>query len=201
MRTGIGAPSVRVVAPAILVVGVLGATFFFLRGQPAGGGSAVVPADADLPSARARVGAATGDVAQRFKAQVEALQAQLEATPSDRDLVLRLAQLLHDGHQIPEALPLYRRAMAMEPTDPQPFYDLASAYGTLGEWDAAAGVLQERLSQDPGDAVALYDLGAVRANQGRTEEATRLLVQARNATSDGATLSRISQALARLKGS
>lgn len=198
----------RVVAPAILVLGVMAATILFLRNQPAASSDAGVgngprqeaPADAAHAAAGVETGGAAGDVAARFQQQVEVLEEQLAAAPSDRGLVLRLAQLLHDGHRVADALPLYRRAMELDRSDPQPYYDLASAQAGLGDWDAAAAVLEERLDQDPGDAVALYDLGAVRANQGRPVEAARLLEEAREATTDGALRARISEALARLKG-
>ena len=181
-------------APVVLVLGVIAATLLFLRAQPS---ATVRPRSA---AAGVQTGVDVSDVAARFQQQVDSLEAQLAVTPSDRLLVLRLAQLLHDGHRVPDALPLYRRAMDLDPSDPQPYYDLAAAHASLGDWDAAAAVLDERLDQDSGDAVALYDLGAVRANQGRPEEAKRLLEEARDATSDGALRARISEALARLKG-
>lgn len=202
-------PSVRVLAPALLVLGVVAATLLFLRAQPsptagpvpAPGGQSGAPADAAHAAAGVQMGGGAGDVAARFQQQVDALQEQLAASPSDRLLVLRLAQLLHDGHRVPDALPLYRRAMELDPSDPQPYYDLAAAHAGLGDWDAAAAVLEERLARKAGDAVALYDLGMVRANQGRPDEAQLRLQQARDATSDGALRARISEALARLKGS
>ncbi len=89
----------------------------------------------------------------------------------------------------------------MDSLDPQGYYDLASAHAGLHEWSLAADVLRDRLDQDSSDAVALYDLGAVRANQKRFAEARVLFERARTATSDGEMLSRISQALARLRGS
>lgn len=207
MSRGHSGPSVRVIAPAALVVGVMAAVFLFLKSQPArtaGPASRATeqegaPADAAHAAAGIRTGGEAGDVAARFRQQVEALEAQLAAAPTDRGLILRLAQFLHDGHRVADALPLYRRAMELDPADPQPYYDLASAYAGLGEWESAAEVLDQRLGQDPTDAVALYDLGAVRANQGRTADARRLLEEAREATTDGALRARISEALARLK--
>ncbi|HSG08046.1 MAG TPA: tetratricopeptide repeat protein [Longimicrobiales bacterium] len=201
-------PSARVWAPAFLVLGVVAATLAFLRAQPSPAAGPVAapvgrsgaPADAAHDAAGVRPGGGGGDVAARFQQQVDALREQLAASPSDRLLVLRLAQLLHDGHRVPDAVPLYRRAMELDPSDPQPYYDLAAAHAGLGDWDAAGAVLEERLAREPGDAVALYDLGVVRANQGRTEEAQVRLQQALDASSDGALRARISEALARLKG-
>ena len=204
-----GGPAVRVIAPALLVVGVIAATLLFLRAQPAppagppspaSPGPAGSAADAAHAAGGIQMGAGAGDVAARFQQQVEAMQAQIHAAPSARQLILRLAQLLHDGHRVEDALPLYRQAMTLDPTDPQPYYDLASAYAGMGDWDAAAQVLEDLLDQKPGDAVALFDLGAVWANQGRTVEARRLMEQAQQASTDATLRARASEALARLRG-
>lgn len=208
-------PPAKVVAPVLLVLGVLAASLLFMQGQqgvparPAGAGAraagrapsgGVSDADEAHAAAGVQTGTVTGDVATRFQAQVDEVRARLDASPSDRDLILRLARLLHDGHRVRDALPLYRQAMDLDPADPQPYYDLASAWAGMGEWDAAAGVLGERLERDPGDAVAIYDLGVVRASQGRMEEARTLMESALQATSDGTMRARISETLARMKG-
>lgn len=200
--------SARVVAPALLIAGVLGASGLFYRSRLPGepGGTATHPAAPSSPSmapapSGARPGpAGGGDVAALFRERVAALEARLGDAPDDRDALLELARLLHDGHRVPDAIPYYRRARALNRKDAQVTYDLASAHAEVGEWEQAAAVLLDRLDDDPGDAVALYNLGAVRANQGRTADAVNRLTQAQGATSDGALLARISQALARLKG-
>jgi tetratricopeptide (TPR) repeat protein len=200
--------SAREMAPALLIVGVVAAASLFARSQTAEGagasgraaaGAIAGPATAAHEAVGVEMPGGAGDVAALFTGRVDALRAQLAAAPDDRALILQLARLLHDGHRAADAVPLYRKAISLDPEDPQPYYDLASVHGDLEEWDAAADDLMERLDQNPHDVVALYDLGAVRANQGRTEEARRLLAEARETTSDGATLARISQALSRLK--
>jgi len=193
-------PSSQIVLPALLLVGIAAATAGFVRTravQARRRGEESVPATA----AQAPAVANAGNAASVFQRRVESLEARLAAAPSDRDALLELARLLHDGHRTAAAVPLYRRALALTPDDAAVVYDLASAHGELGEWDAAADVLTARLADQPGDAVALYDLGAVRANQGRAEEARRHLEAAREVATDGALLARISEALARLKAS
>jgi len=208
----------RVVAPLGLLVGVAGAVALFAVRQSATGapgapaarvaapgraGSAAASGDAE---AAARAHAAAGIVAgsteaatAAYEERLHALRLRVAADPERREGVVQLARLLHDGHRTRDAVTYYRRAIELDPREAQPYYDLASAHGELGEWDLAAGVLMDRLDRDPGDAVARYDLAAVRANQGHTEDARRLFEEARATTTDGALLARISEALSRLK--
>lgn len=201
--------SLRQVAPALLVLGVVAVSGLFYRTRVAvaprgsgGPGSAVSqPGAVTSPHpATASPSTASASVAPLFQARVEELEARVAAEPENGTALLELARLLHDGHRAADAVPYYRRARALRRDDAQVIFDLASAHAEMGDWEAAASALLERLDDDPGDAVALYNLGAVRANQGRNEEADRLLVQAQGATSDGALLARISKALARLRG-
>ncbi len=202
-----------VLAPVLLLLGGMAvAVVMFAHGRSgpartvppeAAGMAAGAPGDsaaAAAAHAAAGVTAGGGDASKVFAERRHELGARLAEDPERRDLVLQMARLLHDGHRPREAVPFYRKAIELDGTDAQAYYDLASVHAELGEWDLAADALQSRLDRDGGDAVALYDLGAVRANQGRSDEARALFERARAATSDGALLARIAQALARLKG-
>ncbi len=207
--------SARVWAPLALLVGVgVAVGLFGMQQRP--GRSRVAPGDsarvgaspsgaADAAAeAHAAAGIVTGSTPATTAAYEERLHAarmRVSADPEMREGVVELARLLHDGHRTRDAVAYYRKAISLDPSEAQAYYDLASAHGELGEWDLAAGVLVDRLDQDGGDVVARYDLAAVRANQGRSEEAVRLFEEARETTTDGAMLARISDALARLKGS
>lgn len=188
-----------IVLPALLLAGIAAATLGFARST----GVPLPPPNGQPTHASGRpfANAPGGDEPRLFRRKADELEARLARAPSDRDAVLELARLLHDGHRAADAIPLYRRALALAPGDAHVAYDLASAHGELGEWEEAAAVLGERLDDHPGEAVTLFDLGAVRANQERVQEARLYLEAAREATTDGALLARISQALARLKAS
>jgi len=195
----------RVAAPALLLTGVgVSVVLFALAQRPPAATTARVSRsnrdEAAAVHAAAGIVLPPGGVAPGFSERVHTLRAQVAARPEWRDGVVELARLLHDGHRTAEAVTYYRKAIELDRSEAQAYYDLASAHAELGEWDQAADVLQDRLDQDPLDAVARYDLAAVRANEGRAEEAVRLFEEARAATTDGALLARISDALARLKG-
>ncbi len=204
----------RVAAPVALVAGVGAAVALFAAqqrsgepgpSQPPGGASATAPANAADAAARAHAAAGITPGGQAataaYEERLHAVRMRVAAEPKAREGVVELARLLHDGHRTRDASTYYQQAIELDPAEPQAYYDLAAAHGELGEWDLAGGVLLDRLDQDSGDAVARYDLAAVRANQGRTDEAVRLFEEARETATDGALLARISDALARLKGS
>jgi Flp pilus assembly protein TadD len=158
------------------------------------------PAVDAAAEAHAAAGVTTGpEVSAAFSGRVVELEQKVQAAPDDRAAVLELARLLHDGHRTREALPHYRRAIALDPTDPVPHYDLAAAHGELGEWAEARGVLLARVEAVPTDATALYDLGVVEISLDDQEAAVAWWRQARGAAgSDAALRTRIDEALARV---
>jgi Flp pilus assembly protein TadD len=141
-----------------------------------------------------------GLVQSAFHERVEALRAAVFARPDDRGVVLQLARTLHDGHRPLEAIEHYHTAIRLDPLDAQPYYDLALALSETAQWEAAGEVLAERLRVAPDDPVALYDLGAVRANQGDTLSARAQWVRVMKLPAEPDVLRRTEQALARLGG-
>ena len=94
-------------------------------------------------------------------------------------------------------------AKAMETQDPEGLPPgLRLLYSARKSWnegdlDGAAVDLQDRLAQDPGDFLALADLGAIRLRQGSTAEALALLERAlRRAPGDPRATLELAQALA-----
>jgi tetratricopeptide (TPR) repeat protein len=196
---------VRVAASAALL-SVMAATFGLAwgmrSGRPRPGGQA---APQDMASAHAAAGVETseiGAVQSSFHEQVEAMRAQVAATPDDPELALSLAHLLHDGHRPSEAAEYYEAAIDLDPGSGQAYYDLALAYTDEGGWEDAAAVLQRRLDAAPDDAVAMYDLGAVSANLGDRDRARMLWTAALNSSSppDPELRQRTERALAQLGG-
>ena len=189
----------RVLTPAIVVLAAAG-ILVVARGE---GRTPATPAAApagDPAAAHAAAGVVAGpEVQAAFEARLRNLQAQVDAAPRDRARVLELARLLHDGHRTREAVPLYQRAIEIDPSEPGALFDLASAYGELGEWGRARDVLRARVEAAPADAVALYDLGVVEANLGDDAAAAELLRRALSVVGTDTELrARIEDVLSRL---
>jgi Flp pilus assembly protein TadD len=138
-------------------------------------------------------------VAGAFQQRVHVLERRLAASPGDRASMLELARLLHDGHRPDEAVPHYRGALELDPTDAQTAHDLADALAQGGDWEGAEAVLRERIEREPGDAQALYNLGAVRANRGDTAGARSWWARALESAGDSLRAT-VEASLARLEG-
>lgn len=198
-------PGVRVAASAALLL-VMAATFGLAWGTRSGGpqpGGQAAPQD--MASAHAAAGMETselGAVQSSFHEQVEAMRAQVAASPDDPEIALSLAHLLHDGHRPGEAAEYYEAAIDLDPGSGQAYYDLALAYTDDGEWEDAAAVLQRRLDAAPDDPIAMYDLGAVSANLGDRDRARALWTALLNSPSppDPELRQKTERALAQLGG-
>lgn len=190
--------------PAVLVALALMGTSLVVYSGDRGSGSAAPPAPQSPAVAHAAAGVVTiggPEVAAVFTQRVSELETRLRASPDDRATLLALARLLHDGHRVQEAVALYRRAIERNPSEAQPYYDLASAHADLGDWPSARRVLLERLSRTPGDAVAMYDLGAVEANAGDADAAILWWRRASESTTDVDLRARAEAAMSQLRAS
>lgn len=200
-------PGVRVGLSVALVAGMAISGLLFLRArptvaapEPAALGTAQAQAQAAHEAAGVDLGADRRDVNAVLSARVATLEARVAEAPEDPDLLAELARLLHDGHREEHAIVWYLRAMTADPSETSLIFDLAAVHVALGDWESAASVLEARLASVPEDAIALYDLGAVRANQGRTADAIRHFEAAGEATTDPDLAARVASALTRLRG-
>lgn len=114
----------------------------------------------------------SGDnLAPGFHVEMEAIRQRLDAAPQDTSLLLRMAHLKHDGHQLEEAVAYYERYVDLRPDGRAPWLDLARCLGELGRWDEALTATETLLERFPGDPAGLYNQGAIFANLGRLDEA------------------------------
>jgi tetratricopeptide (TPR) repeat protein len=151
--------------------------------------------EAPLPSADVSAAAAqaheaagvrTGDVgpvAPGFEARLAESRSRLAEAPDDPDRLVDLARLL---------------ALTIDPTRADVQYDLAAVLAEMRRWPEATAVLEARLAQEPDDVVALYDLGAVRANAGDAEGAREWFRRVATTATDTTLRRRAEQALERL---
>jgi Tfp pilus assembly protein PilF len=87
------------------------------------------------------------------------------------DAALQQAIAQHRAGRLPEAIALYRKALALEPRRTEALINLGGALTALGRLDEAAKVLEEALRYKPDSAAAHNNLGLVREHQGKWEEA------------------------------
>ncbi|HJP00134.1 MAG TPA: 4Fe-4S binding protein [Planctomycetota bacterium] len=99
--------------------------------------------------------------------------------PDDADVALHLGRLLlGQPGRARDAIFHLERAAAVITGDPGVRSDLAEAYLSCGEEDLAEAQLRLNLSHPEARAGSLYQLGRLREEQGRAEEATEFFRQA-----------------------
>src|SRR5690606_30006753 len=77
--------------------------------------------------------------------------------------------------------------------------DLANVYAGLARWEDARDVSERMLERFPDDPSAMYNLGAIAANQGDLDEARRWWTPVRDGA-DGALAAQAEASLAQLDG-
>lgn len=113
------------------------------------------------------------NVDPNFHARLMTLRDRLATAPDDTTTLLEAARLEQDAHQLDAAAEHYERLLAIAPRTHQVWLDLANVYAGLGRWDDARRASERMLERYPGDPSALYNLGAIAANQGDRAEAER----------------------------
>jgi cytochrome c-type biogenesis protein CcmH/NrfG len=99
------------------------------------------------------------------------LRGRLVQNPRDLSALVGLAQLYFDAGKFERAGDYYRRALAIDPANPDTRTDYATALHAAGRNQQALDELALVLAAQPNFAPALYDEGVVAAAIGRRREA------------------------------
>ena len=144
-------------------------------GAPRGGGRH--PKDA-APLFRAFEEAHRAEQEGRLAAAAALLQPLVAEDPGNAVFRSTYGRVLRDGGRVEAALPFYRQAAALAPTDPQVWYELATTLQQAGKLDEARTALEEALRHDPGRPQAHNALAIALASGGRLAEAHEHLLKA-----------------------
>ncbi len=149
-RTASVTPGVWVCGGAALVALVL----FGCRPNVGEHGAAPATSTAPADSAAPAVGAAADPMAA-----VQDYRKRLDANPKDLEAMILLANANYDIQRFGPALELYRRALALDPTNASVRTDMATALRQAGKTEDAVTELLTALAVAPEHAAALYNLG------------------------------------------
>ena len=72
-----------------------------------------------------------------------------------------------------EAIVYYKKYLVLNPAAVQAWLDLTHCYAQLEQWDEAIQTSKNLLGRKPDHPSAMYNLGALYANQNKPEEARR----------------------------
>lgn len=90
-------------------------------------------------------------------AQAADLQQMLQQQPDDPVILAALGNLYFDSQQWPQAERWYRRALEVEPGNPDITTDLAVVYRYTGQPEQSLGLLDRVLERDPEHWQAMYN--------------------------------------------
>ena len=99
------------------------------------------------------------------------LRGRIARNPSDLSALVSLAQLYFDAGKFAQALPYYRRALALDPGNPDTRTDYATVLHATGQDLDALDQLSVVLKERPDFPAALFNRGVVDAAIGRRTDA------------------------------
>jgi len=112
----------------------------------------------------------------------EALQQAIEQNSKNDPALLRLANLYHDTRRFAQAIMMYDRYLAINPSNPDARVDLGISYFEMGLVDTtnrekyfvtAKDEMRKALTYNPKHQLAYYNLGMVNLHSGEIEEANK----------------------------
>ena len=128
--------------------------------DPHAGLSGVGPgATRDLPGSGGGAPRISTDPALREK--VKELDAAVQRTPNDYDLLVKLGNAYYDAEDAKNAVDVYERALKIKSGDPNVLTDLGVSYRNLGDPDKALATFDRALAADPKHAPALFNAAIV----------------------------------------
>jgi cytochrome c-type biogenesis protein CcmH/NrfG len=111
------------------------------------------------------------NVSPTFNDQVELLKKSVKENPTNAAHLIALARLLMDGHQGKEAIAYFEKAAAIQPHNDSLLIDLSICYFNDHNSEKALSTTERILTFNKYNPRALYNKGAILANQGKFKEA------------------------------
>jgi tetratricopeptide (TPR) repeat protein len=103
---------------------------------------------------------------------IEQLRKIVDADSTNSGAILRLANLLHDGKFMDQAIIYYKKYLALNEKDPDARVDLGICYYERGDKDDAIAEMKKAITYAPKHQLAYFNLGIVNLSSGNLEEAT-----------------------------
>jgi Flp pilus assembly protein TadD len=99
----------------------------------------------------------------------------LNKNPNDNIALYNLASSLADQGKYPDAMIVFRRALALRPGDEQVLNGLGAAQESSGDWQHAKETYAQASAEHPEDCDARFDLASLELKHDQAEEAGRQL--------------------------
>lgn len=107
-----------------------------------------------------------------------ALEEELKKKPGHAPILLRLAELAHDAGQPKQAADYLKQAVNADPKNVDARLELSRTLYETNDIDGALSETKRLLADHPNQIDALYNIGAIYANLGKTDLARQYWTQA-----------------------
>jgi len=111
------------------------------------------------------------NVSEEYKQKLAELENAVKENPSDTIALRQYADYLTASHKMDEAIPYYHKILEINPKRADIHFSLAIIYFNKQNFEQCKNENTEVLKFDPENQMALYNLGAIAATQGKKQEA------------------------------
>jgi cytochrome c-type biogenesis protein CcmH/NrfG len=111
------------------------------------------------------------NVSEEYKRRVAALEEKITNNPADTAAMKEYADLLSASHKMMEAIQYYEKILKINPKRTDVYFSLTLIYFNKQDFVKCEELNDKVLSYDPKNQMALYNIGAIAATQGKTDKA------------------------------
>jgi cytochrome c-type biogenesis protein CcmH/NrfG len=139
------------------------------------------------------------NVSESFKQELNSLKKAVDDDPGDTVALKKYADLLVASHKPQESIKLYESILKRNPKRIDILFSLSFVYFNSSDFRKAEEITNKILHFDKKNIQAQYNLGAIAASNGNTEEARRIWNKLLNENPNSDLSSMISESLKKLK--
>jgi Flp pilus assembly protein TadD len=139
------------------------------------------------------------NVSESFKHELNSLKKEADNNPNDTVAVKKYADLLVASHKPHESIALYESILKKNPKRIDILFSLSFVYFNTGDFGKAEEVTNKILHLDRKNQQAQYNLGAIAASNGNSEEARRIWTKLLSENPNSELSSMINESLKNLK--
>jgi tetratricopeptide (TPR) repeat protein len=111
------------------------------------------------------------NVSEEYRKKLAELREAVENDPGDTLAMRNYADFLSASHKMNEAIPYYEKILEVNPKRADIYFSLALIYYNKQDLVKCEDLNNSVLSFDPKNQMALYNLGAIAATQGKKDKA------------------------------
>jgi tetratricopeptide (TPR) repeat protein len=139
------------------------------------------------------------NVSESFKHELNSLKDEVNRNPDDTVAMKKYADLLVASHKPRESIALYENILKKNPKRIDILFSLSFVYFNSGDFSKAEEVTNKILHLDRKNQQAQYNLGAIAASNGNSEDARRIWTKLLSENPNSDLSSMINESLKNLK--